>query len=724
MLGTSYYPIFYPASEWSADLERIKSAGFELVRTAEHKCDWEQLEPRPGEYEFGWLDRFMDLAHGQALQVLLGTGTTNPPFWLLDEYPDMPVVSSKGARYDNRAMWNWACFDHPELISAARRFIATLVDRYRDHPALYGWQLHNEIGYPWRANAAGELAVYCYCAYTQAEFREWLRRRYDNLEGLNRAWQSSATNPRYTSWEQVSAPRRMPREWASMTSWIDWRQFSQQNVARYIAWQDQEVKAQDPDHPTMTNTFLLTTDDRLGTLTAIDPWLLAEGCDALGFDLYPGSGGKLSRRPEFVSLFLSLGYSAARSCGKRFWVPEIQSGPIGGWFAGPEGPGDPRDIARFHIEAIAHGSDVNLYIGWRERRPLALRWDSLCDFDGVPTERLRRVSEAAGVVRSYQRLIGEAEPAPARIAIVYDMRSGIAATGVGEEDLIHDALAGTYRAFWEEHYSVDFVRADLLDAQCLDQYALVLMPAAVCVSREASSVLSMFVERGGWLVTSANCGFLDGKGWRHRRVPGAGLDELCGVRQDCLVASEQVAIVVELDNRHKRLIEGAVHREELSVRSSRVDVLGRYQDTGTPAVTSRAVGRGRAVHIASHIGLAYFRRGAVGNRLFLADLAEVAGIRRPVRLLAPVRPGAISVRLLRHESGSVIVLTSQADEEVEAILGLRPTPDRALIDLRTGGELHIADEREGEGVCSTQVPARGYVLLQAPDWSGAGNTPA
>ena len=54
-----------------------QNAGVNLVSLG--IFSWAQLEPRPGVYEFGWLDEVMDLLHTHGSRVDLATATASPP---------------------------------------------------------------------------------------------------------------------------------------------------------------------------------------------------------------------------------------------------------------------------------------------------------------------------------------------------------------------------------------------------------------------------------------------------------------------------------------------------------------------------------------------------------------------------------------------------------------------------------------------------------------------
>ncbi len=59
-IGTAYYPDYFPASDWPADLDRMKAAGIECVRILEFAWSWYQ--PEPDRWSWDGLDTFLDHA--------------------------------------------------------------------------------------------------------------------------------------------------------------------------------------------------------------------------------------------------------------------------------------------------------------------------------------------------------------------------------------------------------------------------------------------------------------------------------------------------------------------------------------------------------------------------------------------------------------------------------------------------------------------------------------
>jgi hypothetical protein len=57
-LGVCYYPEHWPEDVWAEDAARMAEAGIDWVRIGEFA--WSRMEPEPGRFDWGWLDRAID----------------------------------------------------------------------------------------------------------------------------------------------------------------------------------------------------------------------------------------------------------------------------------------------------------------------------------------------------------------------------------------------------------------------------------------------------------------------------------------------------------------------------------------------------------------------------------------------------------------------------------------------------------------------------------------
>ena len=56
---------------------------------------WSALEPREGEYDFGWLDDLFEKIHNNGGNIILATPSGAKPSWMAKKYPEIRRVTSK-----------------------------------------------------------------------------------------------------------------------------------------------------------------------------------------------------------------------------------------------------------------------------------------------------------------------------------------------------------------------------------------------------------------------------------------------------------------------------------------------------------------------------------------------------------------------------------------------------------------------------------------------------
>ncbi len=700
-LGSSYYPPYHTPEDWERDVGRMAEAQLNAMRTAELIASWEWIEPQRGVFDFGWLDRIFELAEQHGLRILLGTGSCSPPIWLLDEYPDVQVLSQDGIPFPTGTRWGWACIDNPGYLAEAERYLLVLLERYADHPALLGWQIDNEIGYPTR-RMSGLTEFYCYCEHTAARFREWLQSKYDgDIEALSEAWVCTPTRHRYHDWAQVRPPRSTPvgyRPIGSPGPWLDWQTFINQNFADFIAWQNEIIKTSDAEHPTTTNLVGLMSVPR-----GVDVWRYPDTVDALGFDLYPVN--RPLKEPSWISQSLDYARSPALHAGKPFWLPEIESGPIGGWVLGPGHATTAQDIRRYNLESIAHGAKMILYQGYREWDPLPMHWGALVDLHGEPTERYEAARQVNQMVAEHETLFLEAEPVRAQVAILWDQANAIAVYGMGGHEFLLQAVRGVYGALWSQGLPVEFITPDLLAAGSGVKYRLILMPFMMLVTEEGGRALAGFVSRGGTLVAFAKCAMLDGRSWYWRDRPGAGLASLFGVRERLIQMTDSVALLpesnTELFDGVAGPLDGHWHRQDF-VLADDVDVLARYPD-GQPAVSVRAHGAGRAVAFGTHFDVATLLSDDSQHNRVYTNLARMAGVERPFLLNGDAH---LDGHLLARGDERLFIVANHGPSDVKTTVYIPAiSGDARVTNLFTGQRLESGRDREG---LSFDITVSGY----------------
>src|SRR5207342_2270008 len=106
---------------------------------------WARLEPLPGRFDFGWLDRVIALLAAGDVGIALATPTASPPPWMSVQWPDALSVDERGVRMSHGSR-NHFCPASPSYRERCRILVGALAERYAGHPAIQLWHIGNEYG--------------------------------------------------------------------------------------------------------------------------------------------------------------------------------------------------------------------------------------------------------------------------------------------------------------------------------------------------------------------------------------------------------------------------------------------------------------------------------------------------------------------------------------------------------------------------------------------------
>ncbi|QJP71686.1 beta-galactosidase [Burkholderia glumae] len=478
-LGVCYYPEHWPEAMWNDDAARMKALGIEQVRIAEFA--WSRIEPQPGEYDWGWLDRAIEVLGAAGLQVVMCTPTATPPKWLIDRHPEILPVGADGRprAFGSRRHYD---FSSPSYFEASQRICEAVARRYGAHPAVAYWQTDNEYGC--------HQTVVSYSPAAQARFRDWLRARYGTIEALNAAWGTVFWSMEYRSFDEIDAPVGTVTE-AHPSHRLDYRRFASDEVRRYNRMQVEILRAHSPGRPIAHNFMQLFTE--------FDHYPVAADLDVAGWDSYPlGALEEQWYAPEVKARYLRTGHPDFASFNHDlyrgmsrlpFWVMEQQPGPVNWahWNPAPL----PGMVRLWSWEAFAHGAGCVSYFRWRQA-PFAQ--EQMHAGLNTPDNRLDLGgSEAAQVAGELRALLADAEagataPVRASVALLFDY------TAKWLFEVHPQGADFHYPRFVVEYYSalrslgfdVDVVAPDAP----LDGYRLVVVPPLPIVSEALAQRLA------------------------------------------------------------------------------------------------------------------------------------------------------------------------------------------------------------------------------------------
>jgi len=577
LFGGDYNPEQWPESGWDEDVALMKQAGVNTVTLGVFA--WSSIEPREGEFEFGWLDRAIELMHANGIGVILATPTASPPPWFSLAHPEGLPVTADGTRlaHGSRDTYNPASAAYR---SAAARVATALAERYGTHPALRAWHLHNEYG------------TVSYGPEAERGFRRWLEAKYGTLAELNRAWHTAFWSQGYGAWGEILPPQQT-QYLHNPTQLIDFKRFAAQLLLDCYQEQIDAVKRLSPGVPVTTN-FMLPT------WLHYDPWAFGAASDLVTVDHY------LDARGVEGAAHAALGADLARSFGRgRPWLLMEQAMNLtmrGGKLLAKE----PGAGLRTSLQHVARGSEGALFFQWRTAPAGSEAFHStLVPHAGPDTRVFREVCELGAVLGS---LPGVALPlgspaasggpvVRARVAIAWSADAWWAADSPGLPSRDHDFYADVrrvHRALWLLGRTADFVR---LDDPRLAEYALVLVPSHLAASDAEAAGLSSFVAGGGHAVVWHLSGTFDDElhielgGYAGRFAP------LLGIRVEELLPLEDGETVALSSG-----AAGSAWSELLDTRGAAVEA--EYAEglaAGHPAITANRHGDGLARYVSTRL---------------------------------------------------------------------------------------------------------------------------
>ena len=642
LYGRDYNPEQWPEEVWKDDVRLMKEAGVNLVSIG--IFSWSRLEPREGKFEFGWLDRILDLLHEAGVAADLATATASPPPWLAHANPEMLPVLADGVRLWHGARQHY-CPSSPAYRDGAKRLVEALAGRYSSHPALAMWHVGNEYG----CHVAA-----CYCDRSAAGFRDWLKARYGSLEELNRAWGTDFWSQRYSAWEEVIPPRRTPT-WPNPTQQLDFQRFSSDALLECYEIEHEVLGRLSPGVPVTTNF--------MSFFKPLDYWKWAGREDIVSNDSYPDpldpDSGMLAAMAG--DLMRSLG-------GGRPWILMEQTSGRVNW--------RPVNAAKragqmrlWSYQALARGADGVMFFQWRQSRAGAEKFHSAMVPHG-PVETSPIWTEVVRLGDELGRLDDVCgSRVEAEVAIIFDYESWWAlelpSKPSGELRQL-DQLLSYYRPLREANVVADFAHP----AADLSGYRLVLVPNLYLVTDEAAANLAAYVEAGGTLVMSFFSGIVDPQD--HVRLggyPGA-FRSLLGLRVEDfapLAAGESLPL---------RLAGGAeagaeLWSEEIEVEGA--EVLATFaagEVDERPAITRHSFGKGAAYYLGTRL-----------DRASMQDLLRRAWTEAGVRPVLSVPAQVEALRRVTASGASLLFLLNHGDDHVEVSV------PRGSIDLVQGVEV-------------------------------------
>ncbi|WP_208544603.1 beta-galactosidase [Rathayibacter sp. VKM Ac-2759] len=571
--GGDYNPEQWPEEVWAEDVRLMSEAGVNFVTVG--VFSWALLEPEEGRYDFGWLDRVLDLLHGAGIGVDLATATASPPPWLFAAHPEILPEDERGVRRWPGSRQHYSPTS-PAYRAHAARLVRAMAERYGAHPALVMWHINNEYGCHTNLDYSDDAA---------RAFRVWLEARYGGIDALNAAWGTAFWSQHYTSFEQILPPRIAPN-FRNPTQLLDFRRFSSDALLECFLMEKAIVREISPDVPVTTNF--------IGAFEPLDYWRWAPHLDVISDDNYYDPFDESSPMKAAFSrdLMRSLG-------GGRPWLLMEQATSHVQWRTtnARKPTGQMRSMS---LQALARGADGINFFQWRQSVSGAEKFHSaMLPHGGTDTRIWRDVVELGDALSRLGAVEGVRSRSEVAIVLDWDSRWAMEA---GAHAQTFDYLAGVeswYRGLYARNVPVDFVppSADL------SGYRVVIAPQLYVLSVEDAARLERFAAEGGVLLVGYYSGIVDEVERIHDGGYPGPLGQVLGVRVEefaPLLLEGAVDSTVVVDGLELGAFVGTVWSEIVVPTTATVlaGFVGGDLD-GLPAVTRRAHGSGAAWYVAT-----------------------------------------------------------------------------------------------------------------------------
>jgi beta-galactosidase len=589
--GVDYYPEQWvypyggtaenPEAQWEQDVELMVKAGINVVRVGDFS--WGLCEPKDGQFDFGWLQRVMDLLGRSGIQVVLATPTAAPPIWLAKKHPEILPLDEKGiARREGtrRAV----CFNNDIYWNYSKRIVERMAKALGKHPQLIAWQIDSGIG--------GHQTEWSFNEDTRLEWQNWLKLKYETVQRLNRELGLHYWGQVVSSFDEVPMPMYAPTA-HNPALLLDWMRFSSDTIVAFVKMQADLLRELTPAIPVTTNLRAL--------LRRFDHFDIAKVVDFVSVESNAAIKSKAAELACDIDILRSLKKEGIRTPDgdSGFWVIEQKAGQVN--WQDVNSLVRPGVLRLFTYQLLSRGASGVLYYHWRQSR---IGFEKF--FGAVLPHHVQTSNRAYREVSQLGEEIKLLAPALKDTRVVAE--AGILYSHDNDWTLqqpmqpnkffnLREHIQLFYTALHDRNISVDFVRP----IEDLSKYKLVFVPSLQLLSGGEADLLKLYVQNGGTLVGTFNTGLVD----EHSMAPDNGyphdLTDLFGLE------------VLEFDplppgEENHLTFKGAFPTSHLHparlwcdiIEPQGCQVLATYAKdfySGKPAMTINTFGLGKAVYI-------------------------------------------------------------------------------------------------------------------------------
>ena len=627
--GGDYNPEQWPEEIWAEDMRLLKEANIDIVTL--NVFSWAALQPSEETYDFSKLDKIMEMVRDNGLQVCLATSTGAHPAWMAKKYPDILRTEFNGLKRKFGGRHN-SCPNSPTYEKYSVRLAQKIAERYRDYNNIVAWHISNEFG--------GE----CYCENCEKAFRVWLKKKYQTIENVNRAWNTAFWGHTFYDWDEIVLPNLLSEHFEQDRSQfqgitVDYKRFNSESILECYKREYDALKAITPDIPITTNL--------MGFYKPLDYKMWAKYMDVVSWDNYP------SNEDSPAQIAMSHDLMRGINGGEPFLLME-QTPSVTNWlpYNALKRPGVMR---LWSYQAVAHGSDSVMFFQMRRTVGACEKLHgAVIDHVGTNETRVFREVKALGAELKElgEQTLGAVTDAKAAIYFDWDNWWAIECSAGPNCDLKYkDEIYNYYQALYKLNIPVDIVGPE----DDLGKYQLLIAPILYMTKTGYDEKIRTFVKNGGTFVTTFFSGIAD----EHDLIVTGGypgkLRDIMGIwveESDALPSGAENHFTYRGKAYPAKLLCDLSHLEG-------AEALSVYEEdfyAQMPAITKNQFGDGRAYYVATRSSEEFYQT-------LMADICEECGVES---LLAPQENLEVTMR--RNEKGRFLFLLNHADREQETVI--------------------------------------------------------
>lgn len=643
-VGANYHPHDDTNTEKiKKDIQLMKAAGLNVVRMGH--LAWDSYEPSEGKFDFAWFDKVMDMMNEAGIKVILDIAIRPAPIWLHQKFPSIDIVDVNGdVHYPNHRYMDDV--GDPNYQKYAIRYADSLSRHYGKHPALLAFGIDNESG-------DGPIS---YSETVRLRFIEWLKRKYNNTDNLNRAWATQRWSRRINQFEEVGLPVATHNNDVPERM-LDFRRFISDEVNQILFKVLDKVNTNASDALTNTNAWYYSNLKYFDySAIAYSGKMMREGC---GF--YPGNS--LTTNWGVMNALFGITRIQFESTNP-FWCNEFTTMTA-----------VPNSIRKSAYATLMYGNQMVCGWTWQSMWAGEEQYlQGMVDWDDIPNRKYDEYKQIAAEFKKIEKFFPY--KLQAEVGLAFSFPSQIASSYFPEQ---HDSqVQSCFNMFYYRNMDarmVEISRSNL-------NYKLLFIPGVAVMDEVTANKIRDYVKNGGTVIMTSNSAIVDETGQVFASTHPGRLSDIFGIRVGSYEETENMNEVSRKSYTGKKL-EFSYKGKAIDTESARFDVIEpkgaevvgsiTSLDKDYPIMTVNKYGKGKAIYL----GLP--ANGSVLGPL-LDDIIDELGIKK-----GPEVPSGVMVRQIDKNHFLYLNTTGEPKE-----IQLKGNSRSILFDKEYKGNFTIA----------------------------------